>query len=210
MIATVQGMVAKIAAGQAVESVAVAIDTNVKSLEVAERIEDLVLARIVEAGMLEDCFDRCPELPKGSVGHLRDTATFIAGLRYLGDQSVAITAAKLQMVASQSSSVRPAANAIDQGRLTTDWLDQSSSDTREELVQAASDLKGSLVWLTNTECKHLAIGADQLGSQLPEEGRESWLTEQGESEERQAALRCSELTARSEECLGVIDGSSGE
>ena len=87
------------------------------------------------------------------------------------------------MVASQSSSIRPAANAIDQGRLTTDWLDQSSSDTPEEQGQAASDLKGSLVWLTDTECKHLAIGADQLGSQLPEEGRESWLTEQGESEE---------------------------
>jgi len=63
----------------------VAIDTTVKSLEVTERIEDLVLARIVEAGMLEDYFDRCPELPKGSAGHLRDTATFIAGLRYLGD-----------------------------------------------------------------------------------------------------------------------------
>ena len=94
MIAVVQGTVAKIAVGQAIESVAVVIDTTVKNLEAAERIEDLVLARVVEAGKLKDYFDRCHELPKGSVGHLRDIATFIAGLRYLGDQSVAITAAK--------------------------------------------------------------------------------------------------------------------
>ena len=114
------------------------------------------------------------------------------------------------MVASQSSSVRPTVVAIDEGKLTTDWLDQSSSDTPEELVQTAYDLKGSLVWLADIECKHLAIGADQLGSQLPEEGRESWLTEQEDSEERQAALRCQGLTTRSGECLGLIDESSGE